>query len=394
MPSEDRARPRRPLHRRLERPQRDHRQRDRRCPARPSSDGDERLQLSDASGAEPHLGGGRTSGPRRHRRLRDPELSVQHLPLRSSLSRLLRAPPDAVRRLPEHGRPRPRATARADLHPRHGGMAGRRSPSTSGGTRVRHRATSASRFDGAPLRRSPRPRRRARHPAADARRRSQRRHHPQARGPPARRVRLRRSGRAPGRGDAAVYFRLFALAPDGSAHHALLATAPHVLRSSKPRLEQAALDASGGFVGNAAPLTYERGLLGKPLWDGGDGTAERRYLETRAPSTVRQTSRVNDFAIDRTACGAAAHLSALSATRPSHLWYGYLDPSLPCHDPALASRLRRVPGRRSCDSPTARSATWSRRPRKDTIVAVGGDHGVMGVDRELRPNVVFKQAAS
>ncbi len=126
-------------------------------------------------------------------------------------------------------------------------------------------------------------------------------------------------------GDAAVYFRLFALAPDGSAV-TLYRTAPHVLRSSKPRLEPFALEASGGFVGNAAASAYERGQFGAPLWAGGDGTAERRYLETVA-LVVRQMSRVNDFAIDRT--GWELLLTYLPFPDEAvHLWYGYLDPSL------------------------------------------------------------------
>jgi len=189
-------------------------------------------------------------------------------------------------------------------------------------------------------------------------------------------------------GEAAVYFRLFALAPDGSAA-ALYRTAPHILRSSKPRLEPLAFEASGGFVGNAAASTYERGQLGAPLWAGGDGTAERRYLETVA-LVVRQMSRVNDFAIDRT--GWELLLTYLPFPDEAvHLWYGYLDPSLSSHDPALAARLRPFLDDvlRLADGEIGHLV---RRAGKDTIVAVGGDHGVMGVDRELRPNVLFKQA--
>lgn len=189
-------------------------------------------------------------------------------------------------------------------------------------------------------------------------------------------------------GDAAVYFRLFALAADGSAV-TLYRTAPHLVRSNKPRLEQAALEASGGFVGNGAAGAYDRGQLGKPLWDGGDGTAERRYLETVALA-VRQASRVNDFAIDR----AAWELLLTYLPFPDeavHLWYGYLDASLPSHDPALAARLRPFLDDvlRLADGEIGHLV---RRGGKDTIVAVGGDHGVMGVDRELRPNVLLRQA--
>jgi hypothetical protein len=189
-------------------------------------------------------------------------------------------------------------------------------------------------------------------------------------------------------GEAAVYFRLFALAPDGS-EVTLYRAAPHVIRSNKPRLEQAALEASGGFVGNGAAGAYDRGHLGKPLWDGGDGTAERRYLETVALA-VRQASRLNDFAIDR--AGWELLLTYLPIPDEAvHLWYGYLDASLPSHDPALAARLRPFLDDvlRLADGEIGHLV---RRGGKDTIVAVGGDHGIMGVDRELRPNVLLRHA--
>ena len=188
--------------------------------------------------------------------------------------------------------------------------------------------------------------------------------------------------------EAAVYFRLFALASDGSAL-TLYRTAPHVLRSNKTRLEQAALDATGGFVGNGGPSMYERGQLGRPIWDGGDGTAERRYLETAA-LVVRQMSRLNDFAIDRT--GSELLLTYLPLPDEAlHLWYGYLDPSLPTHDAALAARVRPFLDDvlRIVDGDIGHLV---KRAGPETIVAVGGDHGVMGTDRELRPNVALRQA--
>jgi predicted AlkP superfamily pyrophosphatase or phosphodiesterase len=189
-------------------------------------------------------------------------------------------------------------------------------------------------------------------------------------------------------GEAAVYFRLFDLAGDGSAL-TLYRTAPHLLRSNKPRLEQSAFDASGGFIGNAAVSSYDRGELGPPLWKGGDGTAERRYLETVA-LVVRQFSRLNDFAFDRTSWELL--LTYLPFPDEAvHLWYGYLDASLPGHDAALAARLRPFLDEvlRLAD---AEIGHLVRRGGKDAVVAVGGDHGVMGIDRELRPNVLLRQA--
>jgi predicted AlkP superfamily phosphohydrolase/phosphomutase len=189
-------------------------------------------------------------------------------------------------------------------------------------------------------------------------------------------------------GEAAVYFRLYSLAADGSAI-TLYRNAPHILHSSKPRLDQAAFDATGGFVGNGASATYERGQLGPPLWEGGDGTAERRYLETVA-LVVRQVSRLNDFALDRV--GSELLLTYLPYPDEAlHIWFGYLDASLPTHDPALAARLQPFADEvlRIADSEIGHLV---RRGGKDTVVAVGGDHGMTGVDRELRPNVLLKAA--
>lgn len=189
-------------------------------------------------------------------------------------------------------------------------------------------------------------------------------------------------------GEAAVYFRLFALSPDGAAL-TLYRTAPHVIRSNKPRLEAAAFDATGGFVGNGASWPYERGQLGPPLWEGGDGTAERRYLETVA-LVVRQVARLNDFAIDRSRWELL--LTYLPYPDESfHVWYGYLDAGLPTHDRALAARLRPFADDvlRLVDGEIGRLV---RRAGMETIVAVAGDHGMIGVDRELRPNVVLRQA--
>jgi len=187
--------------------------------------------------------------------------------------------------------------------------------------------------------------------------------------------------------DAAVYFRLFALSPDGSAL-TLYRTAPHVLRSNKPRLETAAFDATGGFVGNGAGPLYERGGLGPPLWDGGDGTAERRYLETVA-LVVRQLARLDDFALDRT--GWELLLTYLPYPDEAlHVWYGYLDPALPRHDRALAARLRPFLDEvlRLADTEIGHLV----RRAGDAVVAVAGDHGFVGVDGSFKPNLVLRQA--
>jgi predicted AlkP superfamily pyrophosphatase or phosphodiesterase len=189
-------------------------------------------------------------------------------------------------------------------------------------------------------------------------------------------------------GDGAAYFRLFELAPDGS-RLLLYRSGLHLLRSNRPRVEAAAYEAAGGFVGNGAGRAYERGDLGPPLWKGGDGTAERRYLET-VGLVARQFTRLADFALDRT----ARDLLVTYLPYPDealHVWRGYLEPSLPGHDAALAARLRPFLDEvlKVADAYVGHLAA---RADARTILAVAGDHGMGGASRLLRPNVALAQA--
>ncbi len=189
-------------------------------------------------------------------------------------------------------------------------------------------------------------------------------------------------------GEAGLQFRLFALSPDGT-DLTLYRAAAHVVRSNKTRIEPVALEATGGFVGNGAERAYRAGRLGPSLWNGGDGTAERRYLETVALA-IRQMERLDLFALDR------LPWDILFAYLPYpdealHAWYGHLDPTLPGHDLALAARLQPYLDRvlRLVDDHVGRLAA---RLGDRTILAVAGDHGVMGVDHVVRPNAALAKA--
>ena len=82
-----------------------------------------------------------------------------------------------------------------------------------------------------------------------------------------------------------VYFRLFEYS---SSDFLLYRTSAQELASSGVPFDLQASD--GPFVGNSALSLYERGMFGKPFVEGGDGTAERRYLET-LELVVRQLTR-------------------------------------------------------------------------------------------------------
>jgi predicted AlkP superfamily phosphohydrolase/phosphomutase len=188
--------------------------------------------------------------------------------------------------------------------------------------------------------------------------------------------------------EAVAHFRLFELSADGKGI-LLYRTTVHPLRASRPRIEGPALDATGGFVGGWASRTYEDGGLGAVLWKGGDGTAERRYLETVA-LTIRQFTRLTDFAMDRT--GWDLLVTYLPFPDGAlHVWLGRLDPSLAGHDAALAGRLRPF-----LDQVLAAADAFvghvADRAGPETLVAVGADHGMGGVDALVSPNVALRNA--
>ena len=188
-------------------------------------------------------------------------------------------------------------------------------------------------------------------------------------------------------GEVGLHFRLFSLSPEGSELLLYLAEVG-ILRSNRPLAEAAALKASGGFVGNAADDLYRDGALGPPLWAGGDGTAEARYLET-VRLVTREFSRLLDFGLERT------RWDVLVGYLPFpdeffHLWYGRLDPSLPSYDAALAARLRPFvdQGLTIVDGYLGRI----REKSGEAIVAVASDHGHVGIDRVVQFNVALQKA--
>ncbi|HEY6548409.1 MAG TPA: alkaline phosphatase family protein, partial [Vicinamibacteria bacterium] len=188
--------------------------------------------------------------------------------------------------------------------------------------------------------------------------------------------------------DLEVFFRLFALSPDGQDLLLYRARAA-LLLSNHPTQPAAAAAAMGGFVGNGASDPYEEGALGPTLAHGGDGTAEKRYLET-VRLVERQFERLLDFGAQRT------RWEMLVGYLPFpdellHLWWGHLDPELPGHDPVLARRLRPYldEGLRVAD---AYVGALRRHADARTVVAVGADHGMTSVRTRVRMNAALREA--
>ncbi len=188
--------------------------------------------------------------------------------------------------------------------------------------------------------------------------------------------------------DSTLFFRLFELSPDGQ-RLLLYRMAPHALRSNKPRAEAQAQETVGGFVGYGGENAYAQGKLGPTLAQGGDGTAEKRYLETVALAT-RQIGRLLEFALERSAWDLLVAYVPFP-DESLHLWYGHLDPEAPGHDAVLARRLAPHLDQvlKEVDGLLGRIA---KRAGPDVVVAVTSDHGMVGVGRVVKPNVALAAA--
>lgn len=191
-----------------------------------------------------------------------------------------------------------------------------------------------------------------------------------------------------GGGDLGLHFRLFALSPNAS-EILLYRAESGLVRSSKPAVEAAVVKATGGFTGNGGDRPYEAGAFGPTLWQGGDGTAERRYLET-VRLVARQFERLFDFGFDR------LRWDLLVAYLPYpdealHTWLGHLDSTLPGHDTAVAARLRPFldEALRIVDDYVGHLA---KRTSGEMVLAVAADHGLIGVNRAVQFNVALQRA--
>lgn len=184
---------------------------------------------------------------------------------------------------------------------------------------------------------------------------------------------------------AVVYFRLFEATADGSDFF-LYQTAIRELAVFRGGKADAAaveemLRATGGFLANGPshPLNDPPFELGTPLWKGGNGTAERRYLEI-AELLIRQDIVRAQWLVSR---------------YQPRFFVGYLpQPDEFDHSwKGLASDPRYAPLRALGYALVNRGIAAFRQlagPRDDLLFT--SDHGMTGIDHYVRINAALEQA--
>ena len=187
---------------------------------------------------------------------------------------------------------------------------------------------------------------------------------------------------------AASYLRLFDLKADGGDFF-LYYTRPTREVISHPELLDGASATIRAFVGNGASLLYQQGALGRIIANGGDGTAEARYLET-VTLVQHQLMETNRWALDHLDWDLYfAYLPY--PDEAEHAWRGYLDDSLPGFRAEVAGRLRPFLEQVYRLSDDLLGLLTAKRP-ENSIVALISDHGMEGSHKLLAINKVLQQA--
>jgi predicted AlkP superfamily phosphohydrolase/phosphomutase len=189
------------------------------------------------------------------------------------------------------------------------------------------------------------------------------------------------------------YFRLFELAADGS-DFLLFQTSLHELAFYNGRPNGGAelesmLKELGGFIGNGPSFQYDDGLLGKQLYAGGDGTAERRYLEG-LELLVRQSNRYTRWVWERYAPQFMLDYSPYP-DEMEHTWYGLSRPDVTGVDREVARKILgyRQWGYAALDTHIA---------LLDSLIGSSGhlifvsDHGMSPAAKEVNVNLALQQA--
>jgi type I phosphodiesterase/nucleotide pyrophosphatase len=188
-------------------------------------------------------------------------------------------------------------------------------------------------------------------------------------------------------GRAGVYFRLWDLAPDLSSFQ-LFQSVGRIMRGNHAEALRTFEDAVGGFVANPSDLALRN--TEPMLEDGGDGTAELKFLET-AELQTRQAMRGSEWLWRNRRPDLQTEYFSL-ADGLDHLWYGLIAPEVPGRNPELAARVNAVRSRGWAMVDRRLAHLWQLARQEKALLVVAGDHGMRATWRLLHVNAVLRRA--
>ena len=187
-----------------------------------------------------------------------------------------------------------------------------------------------------------------------------------------------------------VYFRLFELSRDRS-RLLLFVSEARVIEANRPAIAAAYDDAVRGVLGNGGGRFMERGELGPRVQQGGDGSAEYRYMET-AELVTRQFMRGTEW-------GWRTYRPELETDyfpypdEALHTFLGFADPGTPNVSSAArrnaAAMLKRAYVLIDLRLEQMRRLASS---EPNTRLFVTGEHGMRPTWLGFKPNVALRDA--
>ncbi len=188
-----------------------------------------------------------------------------------------------------------------------------------------------------------------------------------------------------------IWFSLILLELDASASDFM------VYRSSAEAVVQSSDDFPGAgeweveaFAGNGGSGLYRRGDFGLPLYEGGDGQAEERYLETVA----RLADQIR-LQVEPTVIRSDFRLLIMYTPAPdeaAHTFAGYLDPLILGYDDILAEKLWPVLARAFEVEDRLLGWVMDQAEATKAHVVLVSDHGMAGTRRLFHVNVALERA--
>lgn len=183
-----------------------------------------------------------------------------------------------------------------------------------------------------------------------------------------------------------VYFRLWKLAPDLSSFE-LYQSGRSLIWTNQPTVIVGYDVVVGPFVGNTA-WTLMRDA-GPAIEQGGDGSAELKYLET-AELETRQFMRGTEWLWKIRNPDLQVEYFSL-ADDLDHSWYGFVAGSAPGVSPEVARRISAMRNRGWALVDRRLKALRDLATQSNALLLVSGDHGMRAVWRFFNVNTALRQ---
>lgn len=185
---------------------------------------------------------------------------------------------------------------------------------------------------------------------------------------------------------ANAYFRLWSLKPTGEME-LYQRKVSAIFGTEKPETIKAYVEAYGGFHDDEFSA-YEGGLFGKPIYEGGAGSAENRVLEI-----VKQDcdflKRSFAYAWKTWKPEVLFHYTPMSDSA-GHTWMGAIDPDT-ANDPALREKLFAI-YKKVLQLQDGWLGFIMDTVDKNTVVSLMSDHGMAGSRKTLYVNKILEDA--